>query len=153
MSSLHICDCDVIHEDLVNDTRSKMKPENDYDKLATIIDYESWADWFIMNEFSRNADAYRISCVFTVNSASDKIVANPIWDYELGWGNQDTKTTGLMVEDTQYYSDDFPTPFWWTGTQSSFNNCGTNDGESTISSEKIQNYLLKDEFLNHQNLL
>ncbi|MBQ1177153.1 MAG: CotH kinase family protein, partial [Paludibacteraceae bacterium] len=88
---------------------------NDYDKLATLIDYDSWADWFIMNEFSRNADAYRISCVFTVNSASDKIVANPIWDYELGWGNQDTKTTGLMVEDNKYYSDDFPTPFWWTG--------------------------------------
>ncbi len=88
---------------------------NDYDKLATLIDYDSWADWFIMNEFSRNADAYRISCVFTVNSASDKIVANPIWDYELGWGNQDTKTEGLMVEDSRYYNDDFPTPFWWTG--------------------------------------
>lgn len=37
MSSLHICDCDVIHEDLVNDTRSKMKPENDYDRLAALF--------------------------------------------------------------------------------------------------------------------
>ena len=88
---------------------------NDYDKLAQIIDYESWADWFIFNEFSRNADAYRISCVFQINSASEKIVANPIWDYELGLGNQDTKTSGLMVEDKTYYDDDFPTPFWWTG--------------------------------------
>ena len=88
---------------------------NDYDKLAQIIDYESWADWFIFNEFSRNADAYRISCVFQINSASEKIVANPIWDYELGLGNQDTKTSGLMVEDQTYYDDDFPTPFWWTG--------------------------------------
>lgn len=88
---------------------------NDYAKLATIIDYDSWADYFIMNEFSRNADAYRISCVFTINSTSDKIVANPMWDYELGWGNQDTQTSGLMVEDVKYYSDDFPTPFWWTG--------------------------------------
>ena len=88
---------------------------NDYDKLAQIIDYESWADWFIINEFTRNADAYRISCVFQINSATDKIVANPIWDYELGLGNQDTKTSGLMVEDNTYYNDDFPTPFWWTG--------------------------------------
>jgi hypothetical protein len=88
---------------------------NDYDKLATIIDYESWADWFIINEFSRNADAYRISCVFTINSTSDKIVANPLWDYELGWGNQNTKTEGLMVEENRYYSDAFPTPFWWIG--------------------------------------
>ena len=88
---------------------------NDYSKLATIIDYDSWADYFIMIEFSRNADAYRISCVFTINSTSDKIVANPMWDYELGWGNQDTQTNGLMVEDEDYYSDDFPTPFWWIG--------------------------------------
>ena len=88
---------------------------NDYAKLATIIDYDSWADYFIMNEFSRNADAYRISCVFTINSTSDKIVANPMWDYELGWGNQDKQTNGLMVEDEDYYSDDFPTPFWWIG--------------------------------------
>ena len=92
---------------------------NDYDKLATIIDYESWADWFIMNEFSRNADAYRISCVFTINSATDKIVANPLWDYELGWGNQNTTTTGLMVEENRYYSDAFPTPFWWIGKNKS----------------------------------
>ena len=90
--------------------------ENDYAKLASIIDYESWADWFIMNEFSRNADAYRISCVFTINSAGDKIVANPIWDYELGWGYQDTQTSGLMVDkNSQYYDDSFPTPFWWIG--------------------------------------
>ncbi|MEE1183472.1 MAG: CotH kinase family protein, partial [Paludibacteraceae bacterium] len=88
---------------------------NDYDKLATLIDYQSWADWFIINEFTKNADAYRISCVFQINSTADKIVANPIWDYELGLGNQDTKTSGLMVEDNTYYLDDFPTPFWWTG--------------------------------------
>ena len=37
MSSLHICDCDVIHEELVEDTRSKMKPENDYDRLAALF--------------------------------------------------------------------------------------------------------------------
>ena len=88
---------------------------NDYDKLATLIDYETWADWFIINEFTKNADAYRISCVFTLNSIDDKIVANPIWDYELGWGNQNTNTSGLMVEENQYYADSFPTPFWWTG--------------------------------------
>ncbi len=88
---------------------------NDYAKLASIIDYDSWADYFIMNEFSRNADAYRISCVFTLNSLEDKIVANPMWDYELGWGNQDTQTSGLLVESSIYYNDDFPTPFWWTG--------------------------------------
>ena len=93
---------------------------NDYEKLATIIDYQSWADWFIINEFTKNVDAYRISCVFTLNSIDDKIVANPIWDYELGWGNRapfnaDTNTKTLMVETQSYYNDAFATPFWWIG--------------------------------------
>ena len=92
---------------------------NDYAKLATIIDYESWADYFIMNEFTKNADAYRISCVFTLNSLEDKIVANPMWDYELGWGNENTNTEGLLVEENRYYSDSFPTPFWWIGKNKS----------------------------------
>ncbi len=122
---------------------------NDYDKLATIIDYESWADWFIMNEFSRNADAYRISCVFTINASGDKIVANPLWDYELGWGYQDTKTSGLMVEDNQYYNDDFPTPFWWTGKGKS--NCNGILGDCkfrAIVKERWAKYIAADGALN-----
>jgi hypothetical protein len=85
---------------------------NNYDALANIIDYQSWADWFIINEFTANADAYRISCFFTLNSLDDKIVANPIWDYELGWQGG---VSGLLVESSNYYRDAFPTPFWWTG--------------------------------------
>ena len=122
---------------------------NDYDKLVTIIDYESWADWFIMNEFSRNADAYRISCVFTINASGDKIVANPLWDYELGWGYQDTKTSGLMVEDNQYYNDDFPTPFWWTGKGKS--NCNGILGDCkfrAIVKERWAKYIAADGALN-----
>ena len=127
---------------------------NDYDKLATIIDYESWADWFIMNEFSRNADAYRISCVFTINSSGDKIVANPLWDYELGWGYQDTKTSGLMVEDNQYYNDDFPTPFWWTGKGKS--NCNGILGDCkfrAIVKERWNKYIVADGALNKTVLI
>ena len=122
---------------------------NDYDKLAQIIDYESWADWFIINEFTRNADAYRISCVFSINSATDKIVANPIWDYELGWANQDTKTSGLMVEDNTYYNDDFPTPFWWTGKGKS--NCNGILGDckfKTIVKERWEKHIGTNGALN-----
>ena len=127
---------------------------NDYDKLATIIDYESWADWFIMNEFSRNADAYRISCVFTINSSGDKIVANPLWDYELGWGYQDTKTSGLMVEDNQYYNDDFPTPFWWTGKGKSGCNGILGDCKfRAIVKERWNKYIVADGALNKTVLI
>ena len=37
MEKLHICDCDVIHEALVEDTRRKMQPEEEYLRLATLF--------------------------------------------------------------------------------------------------------------------
>ena len=30
----YICNCDVIHEDIVNDVKSKMQPKDDYIQLA-----------------------------------------------------------------------------------------------------------------------
>lgn len=37
MAKQVICGCDVIHEDLVNDTRSKMNTEEEYMNLATLF--------------------------------------------------------------------------------------------------------------------
>lgn len=37
MSKQPFCDCDVIHEDIVNDTRKKMQSEEDYMQLATLF--------------------------------------------------------------------------------------------------------------------
>ena len=32
----YICNCDVIHEDIVNDVKSKMQPKDDYIQLVPI---------------------------------------------------------------------------------------------------------------------
>ncbi len=37
MEKQHICDCDVIHEELVNETRNTMKSEDEYSNLATLF--------------------------------------------------------------------------------------------------------------------
>ena len=37
MEKIHICDCDVIHEHLVDDTRKRMQPEEEYRRLATLF--------------------------------------------------------------------------------------------------------------------
>lgn len=33
----HICDCDMIHEEIVEDTRSRMQAEEEYGKLASLF--------------------------------------------------------------------------------------------------------------------
>ena len=37
MEERHLCDCDVIHEKTVEDTRSRMQPEEAYVDLATLF--------------------------------------------------------------------------------------------------------------------
>ena len=93
-----------------------------YTEVRKLIDYESWADWFIISEFAKNVDAYRASCFFVYNG--DKIEARPLWDQELSFNN--TATTvgngkgcnspdGLLIQNSGVYSDDFPAPFWFIG--------------------------------------
>ena len=98
--------------------------DGDFNTVRTIIDYESWADFFILTEFAKNGDGFRASCVFVYEGGLLK--AYPLWDYELSFDNETRQehgiqnTTGLLVKETTYnkVSGDngtFPAPFWWTG--------------------------------------
>ena len=58
--------------------------ETGYKNIAEI---ESFVDWWISNEFSKNADAtFYTSCYMNL-TADGKIKMGPLWDYDLGWGN------------------------------------------------------------------
>ena len=100
----------------------------EYQKVQQIIDYESWADWFILSEYTKNVDAFRASCVFVYDGT--KLKATPLWDQELSFNNQsvhanrytgDTgnkgceNVTGLLIKNDRVYSDSFAAPFWFTG--------------------------------------
>ena len=103
----------------VNEFESALS-KGDFTTVRNLINYESWADFFILNEFTKNVDAYRASCVFVYTDG--KFEAWPLWDYELSFNNTVTgsgkgrgETTGLLIEHSDVYSDEFPAPFWWTG--------------------------------------
>ena len=98
--------------------------KGEFAKVRTIIDYESWADFFLINEFTKNADGFRASCIFVYQD--NLLKAYPLWDYELSFDNEVRqehnvdKETGLLVESTTYSkvtgnNGTFPCPFWWTG--------------------------------------
>lgn len=55
------------------------------------IDLSSFADNFILNELSKNVDAYRFSTYFHKKKDSNggKIHAGPVWDFNFAWGNGD----------------------------------------------------------------
>ena len=123
---------------------------SDYATVRNLIDYQSWADWFIINEYTKNVDAYRASCVFVYNG--DKIEVMPLWDQELSFKNQAgasiekkgcNNTDGLLIEHNGVYTDCFPAPFWFIGQKVEFGSCGGKDGNSTMGS-KLGGHLLND---------
>ncbi len=80
-------------------------------------DEQSFIDYFIMNEISKNVDGYRLSTFFHKEKITDggKIKMGPLWDYNLAWHNADycgnQNFGGWAYELTNYCSWDFP--FWW----------------------------------------
>jgi hypothetical protein len=84
-------------------------------------DENSFIDYFILNEVSRNVDGYRLSTYLYKDKSSNggKIVAGPAWDYDLGFRNANyckgSDTTGWAFQFNTVCPDDFwQIPFWWS---------------------------------------
>lgn len=92
-------------------------PVNGY---AKYIDVNSFIDFFIMQEVTKNPDAYRISTFMHKKKDGDggKLYMGPIWDFNLGFGNVDYCTQGNPEGFTIYFNricrgDYWLIPFWW----------------------------------------
>ena len=88
-------------------------PVNGYRKY---IDEESFIDFFIISELSKNVDAYRLSTyLFKDNINIDgKLHIGPVWDYNLAWHNCDYGNANYSSGwEYQLQDPDFPTPMWW----------------------------------------
>jgi CotH kinase protein/Secretion system C-terminal sorting domain len=83
-------------------------------------DENSFIDYFIVNELSRNVDGYRLSSYFHKNKNSNggKIMAGPVWDYDLAFRNANycngSDTAGWAYRFNPVCPGDFwQVPFWW----------------------------------------
>ncbi len=78
------------------------------------IDLKSFVDTFILNELSKNVDAYRLSTYFhkQKDSRGGRIVAGPLWDFNLAFGNGNY-CAGDDVTGWEYYQCTGNSPAWW----------------------------------------
>jgi len=97
--------------------------ENSSDSIsgyANIINWYSFVDFLIMQEIAKNVDGYRLSSYLYKDKDSNngRLVAGPIWDFNLGFGNADYcdggTTTGWAKDFNLVCPDDsYQIPFWW----------------------------------------
>ncbi len=93
-------------------------PINGYRKY---IDTKSLMDFIIINELTKNPDAYRLSTFFYKERDSEggKIKFGPVWDFNLGFGNVDYCTQGnpeglVILNFNEVCSGDWwVVHFWW----------------------------------------
>lgn len=80
------------------------------DELGKYFDLDSFVDWFLINDFSKNHDArFQASCFMYYDSAIQKIFMGPVWDFDLAFGNISwdncEKTTDFWVNTNGWYEE------------------------------------------------
>ena len=88
---------------------------------AAYVDVESFIDFMILQELGRTVDGYRSSSFFFKDrdSLGGKLVAGPMWDFNLSYGNADYceafSTSGYQYDFDQVCGAQFmvEVPFWW----------------------------------------
>lgn len=82
------------------------------------IDVESFIDYFIITELSRDLDGYRVSVFFhkDKDSKGGKLTMSPFWDYNICFGNANFMSAGQTAgwaEEGIGAADWYEIPFWW----------------------------------------
>lgn len=81
------------------------------------INPDDFVDYFLITEFTKTVDAYRLSAYFYKNRDSEggKLSFGPMWDYDLAFGNANYSngfpTSGWQAN-TVPYEGIWSTPFW-----------------------------------------
>jgi hypothetical protein len=89
---------------------------NGFRKFA---DENTFIDYFLVNEISKNVDGYRISTFLNKerDSKGGKIRMGPVWDYDIAWHNANY-CEGDIFTGWAYqfpcYDDYWQVPFWWS---------------------------------------
>jgi subtilisin-like proprotein convertase family protein len=103
----------------LNDFENTMNSSSFADPIngyAKYIDVGSFVDFFIINELSKNVDAFRLSTYLYKKSIIDggKLFIGPVWDYDIAWHNCNNNNS-FNIAGWEYptQDDDYPIPNWW----------------------------------------
>lgn len=97
-------------------------PTEGYSKY---IDVDSFVDWYLINEITKNNDAIFYSSVYMNYVPGGKLKMGPVWDYDISLGNinynNNETTDGFWVKNAIWYSRLFEDPNFVSKVKSRFN--------------------------------
>jgi hypothetical protein len=97
-------------------------PINGYSKY---IDVDSFVDWYIINEISKNNDAIFFSSVYMNYVSGGKLKMGPIWDFDIAFGNinynNNEKIDGFYIRNALWIERLFQDKFFVEKVKSRYN--------------------------------
>ncbi len=108
-------------QNYVHEFEAALASENFKDEMTgyrNYIEVDSFIDYFILNELSRNVDGFNLS-QYLVKDKNKKLSLGPVWDFNLAFGNAGwcgaERTYGWAYNHASECPGEtaFPVPFWW----------------------------------------
>lgn len=114
-------------KELLNEFETVLKSDNFKNTTtgyAKYIDIDSFIDWYLISEITKNQDSKDFSSIFLNVMPGEKIKMGPLWDFDLAFGNVNysdaTNPTGFWVKDHKWYTRLFQDPAFVNKVKSRF---------------------------------
>lgn len=112
---------------LLNEFETVLKSDQFKDPnvgYAKYIDVDSFIDWYLISEITKNQDSRDFSSIFLNVMPGQKIKMGPLWDFDLAFGNVNysdaTNPTGFWVKNHKWYARLFQDPLFVAKVKSRF---------------------------------
>jgi hypothetical protein len=127
-------------------------PVNGYSKY---VDVDSFVDWYIINEISKNNDAIFFSSVYMNYVQGGKLKMGPIWDFDIAFGNinynNNEKIDGFYVKNAPWIERLFQDKFFVEKVKSRYNYFYSNKNTIIDKSNYYSEQLAQARF-NNENI-
>jgi hypothetical protein len=97
--------------DLINTFESVLHSDqfaNVISGYANYIDIDSFIDWYLISEITKNVDSKSFSSIYLNVIPGEKIKMGPLWDFDLSFGNVDYADSqyaqGFWIKDHPWYA-------------------------------------------------
>lgn len=82
----------------------------------TVIDVDSFVDWYLINEIAKNNDAVLYTSCYMNHSEGGLLYMGPVWDFDIAFGNvnynDNDKPEGLWIAGASWYQRLLADPYF-----------------------------------------
>jgi len=127
---------------------------NEKNGYKTLIDIDSFVDWVLINEISKNNDAQFWSSTYMTLIPGEKLKMGPIWDFDLAFGNvnfnDNEKPTGFWIKNSRWIRMMFNDEFFVNKIKERFNYFYQNKGKIISFSNNLSKKLYESRIENNK---